>query len=602
MLPIAGTITLASKLIPAPPETFLSLWPHRFDFIFASHPEPGEKPHWKTETKYPLRDRVIEQGSALYGVRFGKTTEYCMVDIDRDSPYHPQNDPLAIHRIHSALESLGLVESVICQSSYSGGIHIYFPFTEAQASWEMGLVVTTLLQHQGFIVKGGTLEVFPNPRMHALDCTPSLYYGHRLPLQAGSYLLDKDFQPIPGEHFKFVQCWQCAKQKNDINEKTVVQVLKKSRRLQYPIKKGAQEFLNDLNAEIEPGWSDSGQTNRLLGRIALRSYIFGHVLSHKVPLIGDALIADIIQVARSLPGFEEHSGHVRDIEERAKDWAKSVEQSPRYYPYGTSNDTKKERGEPSRYNEIKQESARERIASALGELLNAGTLPSNPTPRAKALIGQFKFSAATLYKHKDLWHPNHLLESAPPSKDNAQNEVEPESRERGSAGGAPLSEISKHLLGETVCNLLPVMDYSDPKSFEKSPVVCNPLPIKGTSLTPLADILGLAQNPSPPPPELSRLITVRLDSIRKGKRIARPFLSDMPMEQRSLFEAQCIHDAYLHSGLASLIEEARVFFHENQQSLALLPSPFPRTPITLTLSSLSFSPLPLENSGMECPG
>jgi hypothetical protein len=579
-MPSATSIVAVSATIQAQPGDFLRLWPQRFDFIYADHPEPGEKPNWKTETQYPLRDRVIEQGSSLYGVRFGKTTEYCMIDIDKDSPYHPQKDLLALERIQSALEPLGLIDAVICQSSYSGGLHIYFPFNDAETSWEIGLVVTTLLQNRGFIIKGGTLEVFPNPRMHNPDGTPSLYYGHRLPLQAGSYLLDNDFKPIPGEHFRFVQCWQWAKSRNDINTKTLRAVLKKSQRKQYPVKQSAQKFLNDLNAEIEPGWSDSGQTNRLIGRIALRSYIFGHILYAKKPLEGDALIADIVRISRSLPGFEEFSGHVRDIEERAKDWAKSVEQSPRYYPYGTSNDIKKERGEPSRYNEIKQESARERIASALGELLNAGTLPSNPTPRAKALITQFKFSAATLYKHKDLWHPNHLLEPAPPSEDNAQNEVEPESRERGSAGGAPLSEISKHLLGETVCNSLPIKGSSDSKSFEKSPVVCNPLPIKGSSLTPLADILGVAQNPSPPPPEISRLITARLDGIRKGKRIARPFLSDIPIEQRSLFEAQCIHDAYLLSGLEPLIEEARVFFQTHSERLARLPEPFPRPPTT----------------------
>ena len=47
---------------------FLSLFPHRFDYIWAEHPNPGAKVEWKTETRHSLSDRVIHQGSYLYGV------------------------------------------------------------------------------------------------------------------------------------------------------------------------------------------------------------------------------------------------------------------------------------------------------------------------------------------------------------------------------------------------------------------------------------------------------------------------------------------------------------------------------------------------------
>ncbi|HEY9640700.1 MAG TPA: hypothetical protein V6C57_09455, partial [Coleofasciculaceae cyanobacterium] len=89
--------------------SFLALFPHRFDYIYAEHSQPGQSPNWQTESRYPLSDRVLSEGAYLYGVRFAADTQYCLLDIDRGSAYHPARDPLAIGRIQSALELLGLV-------------------------------------------------------------------------------------------------------------------------------------------------------------------------------------------------------------------------------------------------------------------------------------------------------------------------------------------------------------------------------------------------------------------------------------------------------------------------------------------------------------
>jgi hypothetical protein len=97
-------------------------------------------------------DRLIQQGRYLYGVRFGAVTHYCLLDIDIGSLYHPRNDPFAIARITAALEPLGLVSSVACTSSYSGGLHLYFPFAHAQSSWQLASVVAVLLERAGFTI------------------------------------------------------------------------------------------------------------------------------------------------------------------------------------------------------------------------------------------------------------------------------------------------------------------------------------------------------------------------------------------------------------------------------------------------------------------
>jgi len=109
-------------------DEFLALFPHRYDYIYAKHPEPGQTPDWKTESRHPLSDRSLRQGAYLFGVRFGKETNYCLLDIDAGSIYHPQRDRFAITRILAALEPLGLVNAVTCTSSYSGGLHLYLPF------------------------------------------------------------------------------------------------------------------------------------------------------------------------------------------------------------------------------------------------------------------------------------------------------------------------------------------------------------------------------------------------------------------------------------------------------------------------------------------
>ncbi|MBW4695853.1 MAG: hypothetical protein KME27_29405 [Lyngbya sp. HA4199-MV5] len=284
-------------------DTFLALFPHRYDFLWAEHPHPGDRPDWKTETRYPVSDRQLQQGACLYGVRFGPLARYLLLDIDRHSAYHPCNDPFAVQRMLAALEVIGLVAYVAVTSSYSGGIHLYLPFEPEQKPWAIAQGVSTLLEQAGFKLKPGQLEVFPNPRPYTSG-TPSLYTGHRLPMQAGSYLLNDHWEPVHSSQTAFVRQWQWAEQRNDLHAKTIKCVLKQAQRRRYKsVTVSAQKFLNDLDTEIEPGWTGTGQTNYLLGRIAMREYIFGHVLRGGEPLTGPALAEAITEVARALPGY-----------------------------------------------------------------------------------------------------------------------------------------------------------------------------------------------------------------------------------------------------------------------------------------------------------
>lgn len=397
-------------------DPFLSLFPHRYDYIYAKQPEPGRSPDWKTESRHPLADRLIRQGTYLFGVRFGKTTNYCLLDIDMGSPYHPKRDRLAISRILAALEPLGLVSGVTCVSSNSGGLHLYFPFEEAQSSWELAMVITTLLENVGIRLVPGHLELFPNPRSYASDGNFSLFNAHRLPLQAGSYLLNDDFQPIWSDPVVFVQRWQFAQQRNQVEAKTLHRLHRQLRRRDYPVSGKADKFINDLNAEIELGWTGRGQTNRLLGRIAMRTYVFHHVLHGGEPLTGQALVDQIVATAQSLPGYKEWCRHQHEIEQRAEEWARCVETS-HYFHYGTAGGKYKPKkddqigavcSEPAlSWNQQQLQATRERIRLAIADLLENGSLPGTATARFHALV-QYRIGGASLYRHRDLWHPNYL--------------------------------------------------------------------------------------------------------------------------------------------------------------------------------------------------
>jgi hypothetical protein len=400
-------------------ELFLSLFPHRFDYLYAPFPTLGQSTQWQTERRYPLSDRAIQQGNALYGVRFGKTTNYCVLDIDIGSVYHPANNENAIAQILATLEQIGLVNPLACTSSNSGGLHLYFPFTQPQKSWELASAIGAILAAAGFPLKPGQLELFPNPKPYIAG-TPSLFNGHRLPLQAGSYLLNSEFQPISQSRQTFTHQWTFAQNRNVLDNKTVHKILKNHKRQNYKISGRADQFLTDLNTEIAQGWTEFGQTNRLLGRIAMRCYVFHHVMHGCEPLEGEALVNEIVNVAIASPGYTSWCRHQSEIKQKAEEWARSVENS-HYFPYGTANGRYKaaelsvelsaENSEPS-WNERQRLTTREKIKAAIAHLLDQSDLPAQTTARFKALT-QYGISGSSLYRHRDLWHPDELPVNPP---------------------------------------------------------------------------------------------------------------------------------------------------------------------------------------------
>lgn len=520
---------------------FLGLWPNRYDYILAPHSDPDKKPEWQTETRHPLSDRLIQQGAYLYGVRPGAESAYCLLDIDAGSPYHPKADKFAVGRICAALESLGLVRYLVLTSSYSGGLHIYLPFDSPVASWKLGIAASALLENAGFKLIGGWLEVFPNRKPYSAEQT--LFNAHRLPLQAGSYLLNESFEATAAGQTAFATKWHLTAAGNVLDEGLLDEVVKAAVRKNYYVSGKAEKFLNDLNADIEIGWTGKGQTNFLLGKIAARSYIFGHVLGAPEPLEGEALIESIVAVATSLPNYSEFCGHQHEIEQRAREWATCVEKEHRYFHYGSKASAKAADSDEPTWNAKQAASARDRIRETVAELMKGDGLPDGITTRYKALC-ETGIGGNTLYKNRDLWHPAFIRQQQQASEENSV-QIPPnppslcEEVERDACEGSTLTTSLTSLLGA---------------------IGDNSLETKGSSLDKPDDSHREAENKFvPPPKQLSLLIKESLTKAKKQaeKRRERNFEASMTDQQQATRAAHLkrLND-WLISGDPLLIAEA----------------------------------------------
>ena len=311
----------------------------------------------------------------------------------------------------------------------------------------------------------GWLEVFPNRKPFAADGNYSLFNGHRLPLQQGSYLLNDDLQPIASSHQAFVHQWHHAAARNDISIPVLEQIIRQAQRKAYRVTGKAQKFLNDLNAEIEPGWSGPGQTNHILGRITMRSYIFGHIIGAETPLNGKALVEDIVRVARALPGFRDYCGHQKDLVQKAKEWACSIEGKERYFPYASGKAFKAKQG-PT-WNEQQAAEAREHIRQVVIELCKQEAFPEGIASRFKLLCSHH-VSGETLYRNRDLWHPVYLSKQQQKLLEVIPRSPEPPhlGKEAACAEGAAASSQETSLLGANGRNTPSDAASSDPVDSE----------------------------------------------------------------------------------------------------------------------------------------
>lgn len=371
------------------------------------------KVKWYTQGQFPLKSRVLwrewQEAARLVGVRPGHSTVYALLDIDIDSPYHPNQDEGAIAQIEAALETIGITRTLRIRSSWSEGIHLYIPLPDVVKTFDLAVALKNCLVPQGFQLKAGHLECFPNVKAYG-NLIKTEYLAHRLPLQpeSGSCLLDQNFNPGSSSLEDFFTQWDTAAAGQDFF--TLKQALPLARQNRF---KKVRNRLNkvdswrqDLETVLVEGWTGTGQTNQLLKEMGCYGHVFlGHC---------DEALADFIYAqATSSPGYGKWCRHQREIKMRSRVWATAIEKY--YWPLGTcGKDRQTTQSKVASFNTLRAQNAQESIQAAVQQLESINELPEKATARAQAVrkaqgdLGESSSSLETLYKdeNKNLWHPD----------------------------------------------------------------------------------------------------------------------------------------------------------------------------------------------------
>lgn len=382
-LEIAASYTLTQAASPEPDDTalFYQLWLAQPSWSPIIKKDDG----WITIVngsgkKVPLVLGTVEshyRRGIILGKRFSKLTNYLLIDVDINSPFHPRNG--GIGPILAAMESLGLCRYLLIRSSGSEGLHIYFPLAEPVSSWGIARAAHTALTTAGVKIAGGICELFPNKKAFNAE-----HNGHRLPLQQGSFILDNDFCCISNDKAVFLQQWQhCTAGQDD----TLLTELLAKKPLPVP---------KHISVSSLPpiAWTQPGQSNEVMKQLV--NYGDRYLGLNTIPTLGDWMVA----VAPQLPGFDLFASREskNDLTRRnwAYRWAKSHFKSARRYAAKTSFD----------HNAMIAAEALERLIIALDEVVIVGKLGIRKLWKAlsdisKTLFG-VGFSWGLFQKHRKL--------------------------------------------------------------------------------------------------------------------------------------------------------------------------------------------------------
>jgi hypothetical protein len=308
---------------------------------------------WVTCKKFPLSVGAFVNKFAdplnQLGVSFGDITNYLVQDIDIRSPYHPANDSQEFDRFLGTLDKIGLTAPVIIQSSYSGGIHIYYFIARSVSTIRVATLVKVTLIDAGFHIKDGDLELFPNVKKYAPPGTePTHFRALRLPLQpnSGGMILDRDVNPLLAESDfsyeiqlqKFLQLAIESAATNDIDlvEKKLDPAYKKYTKKidKYQQLSGSKNFSpralewkENVETEFEIGWTGNGQTNDLLRKFVEYVIVFEQIADR------DEICKRVLERVLSTRGYYQYCRHQSTIVNRIAEWVDSNLKTVYSVPY-----------------------------------------------------------------------------------------------------------------------------------------------------------------------------------------------------------------------------------------------------------------------------
>jgi hypothetical protein len=410
-----------------------TLFPNGWDWIYADAPSRGAKAEWETIKQYPLTPvemwSLFQDPSCIIGIRPCRSSRWAILDIDANSPYHPNQNPLALKTIQIALEAIGIVRLLLNQSSHSGGLHIYIPLPEALSSFSLAVTLKYALEAAGIKLRSGHCEIFPNPKRYLPQGHGfSLYNGVRLPMQPGTGFLplDDDLNPLTWRLEDWLDAFEQSSQGQDLSQlKAAITDAEHNHKIRGHRNCHSLESWSHRIEQEKQGWSGPGQTNEKLKAFACEARVFRGMDSER------AIAEYIHTTAENTPGFYEYSSHTHDLSQRSQDVARWAMRY--YWPIGadanrtTSYHTQEKMVADFSFHQAKQAAAQQRIKQAVKDLQANNQLPELATARAKAIAAIAHISQQTLYKsiNRPLWHPEHI-QANKQAPEQAETQPEPE--------------------------------------------------------------------------------------------------------------------------------------------------------------------------------
>ena len=357
-------------------------------------------PNWRTIKNYPLRPRALWKkfldAAQIVGVRFGKETEYAVIDLDAGGEFC---NAAGVQAVRDSLETIGIVRTILARSSWSGGLHLIIPLPYKVPTFDLACALRYTLEAADMHIKQGELEVFPNTKAFSKGWLGefSEYNGHRLPLQPGSggCLLDDDLQPTGADLERFFRQWDFAKVAQDMEALAGALEVGRDRHRKRPKMRShpVDVWRAEWELDINEGWTGPKQTNSLLRTIAGYGRVF-------LRFEGEQLHEFVVETAVNAPGFDEHCSHQYDIGRKAAAWCRAAERY--YWPLG---DKPKRDKAAFDINKERALDAQSRIKAAYEWLVKKERWPETVTAQLTQLSQVARASLKTLYKYSHLWKP-----------------------------------------------------------------------------------------------------------------------------------------------------------------------------------------------------
>lgn len=322
-------------------------------------------------------------GVTFIGIGFKSHTRSLSVDIDKGSKYHSLE---SLDKILKLTSQIG--KPLFLRSSGSGGWHLRWYFDDNVKTWDLACLIYNLFTSNGFEIKDGQLEIFPNKKTF-----DSNYKPLRLPCQAESAFLsiedERELEVWKSDPEIYMVHWADEVRKNLIPASKVnfllSPIIKSSK-----VKNGHEKF----DSLKENGFTGSNQTNRNLGAMSFGGVVY-------------LAITDVSELTRFLCDWidEKHNNYSEEYNKSPQEayrwcarWAKCAIKKHKplrhFFQVEKSNSPRKARGAEYEHiifkalesNKINPEMSIRKIAATLG-------IPKSCVERRKNLILKQKISS-----------------------------------------------------------------------------------------------------------------------------------------------------------------------------------------------------------------